>query len=98
MIFGIFETIILVHKQKNIILLIGVRKKCYITIWCKIVNIYDSYYHGKKHLVLIRDNLVQDRDKFGAKPEKIQEIFGAKSKQFCPSFQRFGVILVQKQN
>ena len=55
------------------------KKKCYITIWCKIVIIYDSYYHGKKHLVLISDNLVQDRDKFGAKPEKFQEIFGAKS-------------------
>ena len=80
MIFGIFETIILVQKQKNIILLIGVRKKCYITIWCKIDINYDSYYRGKKHLVLISDDLVQDRDKYGAKAEKIQEIFGAKSK------------------
>ena len=79
MIFGIFETIILVQKLKTIILQIGVRKKCYITIWCKIVIIYDSYYHGKKQLVLIGDNLVLDRNKFGAKPEKFQEIFGAKS-------------------
>ena len=34
---------------------------------------------AKKKLVLIGDNLVLDRNKFGAKPEKFQEIFGAKS-------------------
>ena len=56
------------------------RNKCYITIWCKIDINYDSYYRGKKHLVLISDNLVQDRNKYGAKAEKIQEIFSAKSK------------------
>ena len=54
-------------------------KKCYTIIWCKNVIIYDSFHHGQKKLVLIGDNLVLDRNKFGAKPEKFQEIFGAKS-------------------
>ena len=36
--------------------------------------------HQPTHLVLICDKLVQNRDIFGAKLEKFQEIFGAKSK------------------
>ena len=55
------------------------KKKCYTIIWCKNVIIYDSFHHGQKKLGLIGDNLVLDRNKFGAKPEKFQEIFGAKS-------------------
>ena len=55
------------------------KKKCYTIIWCKNAIIYDSFHHGQKKLVLIGDNLVLDRNKFGAKPEKFQEIFGAKS-------------------
>ena len=57
----------------------------YVTYSCpkvtyKGVVFEDSFFMASIHLVLIGDKLVQSRDIFGAKPEKIEEIFGAKSK------------------
>ena len=49
------------------------------------VIIYDSYYRGKKHLVLISDDLVQDRDKYGAKAEKITSMIGSAKFKECKS-------------
>ena len=75
----VFSRLNLVQKRENIFWIIGVKKNVIQLFGAKTSLFMILFIMAKKKLVLIGDNLVLDRNKFGAKPEKFQEIFGAKS-------------------